>query len=133
MEIDKYRSQLYWCNKCGYCRDTISDELGFFKVCPIYEIKRLEHYSPRGRATIALALIERVVKPKESLIDVVYSCLTCGICRSICPAEVDEGIDVPGIMKALRRDLVRMGFRPPNALIEIDNNCLLYTSPSPRD
>lgn len=122
MEIEKFRNQLYWCNKCGYCRDTISDELGFYGVCPIYEVKRFEHYSPRGRATIALAILEGVVEMKQSLIDIVYSCLTCGICTEICPSSVNEGVDVAEIVKALRRDLVKAGFKPPNPLPQIDEN-----------
>ncbi len=122
MEIGKYRNQLYWCSKCAYCRDTISDELGYYKVCPIYEFKRMEHFSPRGRATIALAALEGYLPLTQPLVDLAFSCLGCGICKAICPSAVDEGVDVAGIMRAMRQDLLNVGLKPPEAVIELDKN-----------
>jgi heterodisulfide reductase subunit D len=77
-------------------------------VCPSYDALRLEHYCGRGRTTIALGLVEGVVRFSKSLGDVFYSCLTCGACKEICP----ENIDIPTIVKALRKELVDRGLEP---------------------
>ncbi|MEM2914296.1 MAG: (Fe-S)-binding protein, partial [Candidatus Bathyarchaeia archaeon] len=126
MFLNNYSSlkeQLYRCSKCGYCRDTISDELGFYHVCPSYDVLRLEHYCGRGRATIALGLAEEIVQFSKSLCDVFYTCLGCGTCKEICP----ENIDVPAITKAVRKELSKRGLEYPklkklNSLIKDKHN-----------
>jgi len=97
------REQLYRCSKCGYCRDTISDELGFYHVCPVYDVLRMEHFCGRGRATIALGLMEGAVQFSEPLANMVHTDLGCGACKEICP----ENIDIPAITRALRKEIVK--------------------------
>ena len=104
------KRQLYQCCKCGYCRDTISDELGYYHICPIYDLMRMEYYCGRGRATIALGIEEGILDFSEPLIDVIYTCLGCGTCREICP-EI-ERVDVPAITRALREEITRRGLEP---------------------
>ncbi|MGB9693263.1 MAG: (Fe-S)-binding protein, partial [Fervidobacterium sp.] len=99
------REQLYRCSKCGYCRDTISDELNFYHVCPVYDVLRMEHFCGRGRATIALGLREGVIRFSEPLANMVQTDLGCGACREICP----ENVDVPAITRALRKEIVDHG------------------------
>jgi len=103
------REQLYRCSKCGYCRDTISDELNFYHVCPVYDILRMEHFCGRGRATIALGLREKAIKFSESLANLVHTDLGCGACKEICP----ENIDIPAITRALRKEIVDQGLESP--------------------
>lgn len=104
------KKQLYQCCKCGYCRDTISDELGFYHVCPVYDNLRMEHYCGRGMATIALGLSEGIIGFSKPLIDVVYTDLGCGSCREICP-EI-EPVDVPAITRVMREEIIRRGLEP---------------------
>jgi heterodisulfide reductase subunit D len=103
------KAQLYRCSKCGYCRDTISDELGFYHVCPVYKNLRMEHYSGRGRTTVALGLSEGVIRFSKPLTDVIYTCLSCGACKEICP----EKIDVCGITRNLREEVFQRKLQPP--------------------
>jgi Fe-S oxidoreductase len=103
------KEQLYRCSKCGYCRDTISDELDFYHVCPVYDVLRMEHFCGRGRATIALGLREEVIQFSEPLANLVYTDLGCGACREICP----ENIDIPAITRALRKEIVDRGLESP--------------------
>ncbi|MEM2939403.1 MAG: (Fe-S)-binding protein [Candidatus Bathyarchaeia archaeon] len=103
------KEQLYKCSKCGYCRDTISDELGFYHICPSYDILRLEPYCGRGRTTIALGLLEGIIPFSTNSFNVFYTCFTCGECKEICP----ENIDVPAIVKAARKELFKHGIEHP--------------------
>jgi len=106
---NELKMQLYRCSKCGYCRDTVSDELGFYHVCPVYRNLRMEQYSGRGRTTVALGLSEGIIRHSRSLTDVIYTCLSCGACREICP----EKIDVCGITKGLREQVFERKLQPP--------------------
>ena len=110
--VDKQhlKKQLFQCCKCGYCRDTISDELGFYHVCPVYDNLRMEHYCGRGRATIALGLSEGIIRFSKPLVDLIYTDLCCGACREICP-EIEQ-VDVPAITRAIREEIIRRGLEP---------------------
>jgi len=103
------REQLYRCSKCGYCRDTVSDELGFYHVCPVYKNLRMEHYSGRGRTTVALGLSEGKIRLSKPLSEVLYTCLSCGACKEICP----EKIDVCEITRRMREELLKKKIQPP--------------------
>ena len=103
------KMQLYRCSKCGYCRDAVSDELGFYHVCPVYKNLRMEQYSGRGRTTIALGLSEGIIQHSRPLTDVIYTCLSCGACKEICP----EKIDVCGITRNLREEVFQRKLQPP--------------------
>ena len=103
------KGQLYRCSKCGYCRDTISDELGFYHICPVYDTLRMEHYCGRGRTTIALGLVEGAIQFSRPLVNVLNTCLGCGACKEICP----EKIDIPAITRAMREEIVKHEMEPP--------------------
>jgi heterodisulfide reductase subunit D len=107
-DYPELKEQLYRCSKCGYCRDTVSDELGFYHVCPVYKNLRMEHYSGRGRTTIALGLSEGKIRFHKPLSEVLYTCLSCGACKEICP----EKIDVCGITRNLREEAFQRKLQP---------------------
>ncbi len=58
------------CIECGLCRE----------VCPIFEVLRREHISPRGLAILAE---EGIASP------VFYQCTLCRACRTLCPVDHD--------------------------------------------
>jgi heterodisulfide reductase subunit D len=107
-DYPELKEQLYRCSKCGYCRDTVSEELGFYHVCPVYKNLRMEHYSGRGRTTIALGLSEGKIRFHKPLSEVLYTCLSCGACKEICP----EKIDVCGITRNLREEVFQRRLQP---------------------
>ena len=107
-DYPQLKEQLYRCSKCGYCRDTVSDELGFYHVCPVYKNLRMEHYSGRGRTTIALGLSEGKIRFHKPLSEFLYTCLSCGACKEICP----EKIDVCGITRNLREEAFQRKLQP---------------------
>ena len=107
-DYPELKEQLYRCSKCGYCRDTVSDELGFYHVCPVYKNLRMEHYSGRGRTTIALGLSEGKIRFHKPLSEALFTCLSCGACKEICP----EKIDVCGITRNLREEVFQRKLQP---------------------
>jgi len=65
------------CNRCGFCTS----------FCPTYLATGDEGLSPRGRNQSLRALLEGRLSPQEGqrFFD---TCLTCGICTSVCFAQV---------------------------------------------
>ncbi|HIE09924.1 MAG TPA: 4Fe-4S dicluster domain-containing protein, partial [Armatimonadetes bacterium] len=69
------------CNACGLCRE----------VCPPFKAERKEPLSPRGRMTLALALLSGRERPREvrEVKRVLRRCLHCLRCALACPSGVD--------------------------------------------
>ncbi|WP_457590873.1 (Fe-S)-binding protein [Geoglobus sp.] len=62
------------CAKCGRCVNS----------CPTYLVTGWEHLSPRGR----LILLPYTENDGE-LVKSMFTCLTCGICETVCPSGVE--------------------------------------------
>lgn len=69
--------QLEKCSFCGLCPI----------VCPTFEVTNNDAESPRGRVIILRALISGHISP-ASAAKRLHSCLICGKCAKICPAEI---------------------------------------------
>ncbi len=67
------------CVRCGACKAN----------CPTYIEGLSEAFSARGRVIITKKIIEGHLKPSDSLIEDIYSCLLCDACKSQCPLEID--------------------------------------------
>jgi ferredoxin len=77
------------CTKCGAC----------LSVCPVYDIKRHERFSPRGRERLLRGLISkpsRSIHPK--ILETLEECLQCGACSAIC----QSGVDVCALVRKAR-------------------------------
>jgi heterodisulfide reductase subunit D len=98
-------------------------------VCPVREELVFEQYDARGRALIAKALLEGKLDYTEKLVESVYTCCTCGLCREMCPL-VDSGkVDTPRIIRAWREEIVEKGIGPPDRLKDINRNAEKYYNP----
>lgn len=97
MLADGYGEALM-CIRCGAC----------LNVCPVYrQISGHAYgstYSGPIGAVITPLLSEEMVQAKE----LPYASTLCGACRDACPVK----IDLPGMLLALRRDLVQDGAMP---------------------
>ncbi len=66
------------CVACGLCLDH----------CPTYRLHETEAESPRGRIAIASGLASgRIAMSRHSIVHL-DSCLVCGSCEKVCPANV---------------------------------------------
>ena len=118
MSIEGFKAAIYRCHHCRACSLTDSDEIGWHRVCPTYEAYPFEHYAAGGRIAIARAWLEGFIEDPEGIVEAVFTCLGCGACQEICqaftevPFPIPDGIDTPGIMRALREELVGRGLAP---------------------
>ncbi|MFH1124556.1 MAG: (Fe-S)-binding protein, partial [Pseudomonadota bacterium] len=62
------------CNRCGFCLPS----------CPIYNIRKTESASPRGRNAITRAVIEGRLDWSAEIERSIFSCLGCGACTVSC-------------------------------------------------
>jgi len=62
------------CNRCGFCLPS----------CPIYNIRKTESASPRGRNAITRAVIEGRLDWSPEIERSIFSCLGCGACTVSC-------------------------------------------------
>lgn len=135
--LKKWKDETWLCNHCSMCADTICDDAGFYRTCPVYRQLGFENNTAKGHNIIALYLLQGSLKYTEDLADCVYKCTTCGTCQEICAPGgnisaqmggtelktflVDaagalgvtlEGIRSPDILKAMRADCVDLGLAP---------------------
>ncbi|MEE9202356.1 MAG: (Fe-S)-binding protein, partial [Dehalococcoidia bacterium] len=86
------------CLRCGLC----------LPVCPTYNARPQEPFSPRGRVALAQALASGELPPTPTLLCYIDSCLDCLACVAACPS----GVPVPGAVGQARERL-RDGQPPP--------------------
>lgn len=79
VNIDKKIFQEFdQCNKCGLCQS----------VCPVYKVTKLESYSPRGKVRLTKQVCLDEVTISKRVKSIFETCLLCGACYNICPANV---------------------------------------------
>ncbi|MFQ5534296.1 MAG: glycolate oxidase subunit GlcF [Sphingomonadales bacterium] len=78
-EIARADRILRTCVHCGFCTAT----------CPTYVLTGNELESPRGRIYLIKSLLEKDQKVGGAVIGHLDSCLSCLVCMTTCPADVD--------------------------------------------
>jgi len=67
------------CVKCGLCST----------VCPTYQLTHDEAESARGRIALMQGLVQGQLSLTTTAQTHLESCLSCGLCETVCPAQVD--------------------------------------------
>lgn len=80
------------CNHCGFC----------LAACPLFKATRRNALNARGKMILMQDVLEDRQEICSELIETLFQCTLCGGCAHQCPA----GIDVPDILKAVRKDMV---------------------------
>lgn len=91
---DLYSSVAY-CNRCGGCN----------QVCPSYQLRHQETFSPRGRNQLLRLILEGKIKLNSHdklLIDTVRSCTLCGRCTQHCAGQIPTAEHVLELRRALK-------------------------------
>ena len=96
--------------------------MGKLLVCPVREELRLEHYDARGRVLVAKALVENKLEYTENIVESVYTCCACGLCKEACSMVESGKVDTPRIIRAWRKEIVEKGLGPPDRLKEVNYN-----------
>jgi len=124
--LEKYVKQIYRCARCGWCRTPTFADHGINKVCPVYEYHPKgpwEFFTARGRLAIAQGLLEGEIDVTKDLVEIIYSCTTCGACHEVCVihfpvvmgvSKTDE-LDQVRVFEAMRAEVFK---RRPDMLLE---------------
>lgn len=114
--LEKFRPNVLKCMGCGVCRGVWDrrDEA----MCPVWATGiGFEDSTPRGRVTVAQDLLEGHFEYSLPLAESLYRCTDCASCAVTCDAMDPETgrpiIDVPGVVRAMRMDLVDNSLVPP--------------------
>jgi len=86
------------CTRCGYCKSRVYLNSEKISVCPVWQIKKLESYSPKGLLTLYDCIQSGSTDLKPSF-DRFYSCTLCGNCIAMCPLN----LDIPNIVLEMRK------------------------------
>lgn len=95
----KYREQILQCSRCGFCQ----------AVCPIYGLTLRPALNARGKMLLLKEVMDAKIELNEELIETLFQCTTCASCAVNCPS----GVEVPEIIKQVRKDMVHIGVCQP--------------------
>jgi len=106
--LSKFVPELEICGKCGDCASAVEISTAkkhINKPCVVKNVLGFEAYDARGRILILKRLLDKTLTFDQNLLDWTYTCLLCGNCQETCLA-IENGINLPAMMEALRQDLV---------------------------
>jgi Fe-S oxidoreductase len=91
----KFRRQVLQCSRCGFCQS----------VCPVFGFSLRPAYNARGKMLLLKEVMDGTIDLSDDLIETLFQCTTCGACEENCPS----GVNVPDIIKQVRKDMVHIG------------------------
>ncbi|RJQ63703.1 MAG: (Fe-S)-binding protein [Desulfobacteraceae bacterium] len=118
----KFREQVLKCSRCGFCQ----------AHCPIFGATLRPAYNARGKMLILKEVMEGKIELGDELIETLFQCTTCANCYKNCPS----GVNVPEIIKQVRKDMVNIGschpaFTGMNEVLQ--NHTNIYAEGEPED
>jgi len=112
-QLAEYRHTMESCNHCGQCKWLQGPKTKgwrFAEICPIHSQFHFDAYSGQGLINIARELLEGRLQYEPGLIDLIYSCTTCGACDVNCKSIRD--MEVLETILAMRAKCVEDGQGP---------------------
>ncbi|MBW1738310.1 MAG: (Fe-S)-binding protein [Deltaproteobacteria bacterium] len=118
----KYREQILQCSRCGFCR----------AVCPVFGATLRPALNARGKMLLLKEVMDGKIQLDDELIESLFQCTTCASCFENCPS----GVNVPDIIKQVRKDMVNIGtchpaFTGMNEVLKRHTN--IYAEDEPED
>lgn len=118
----KFRNQVLQCSRCGFCQ----------AVCPVFGSTLRPAYNARGKMLILKEVMDRKIDLSDELVETLFQCTTCASCFKNCPS----GVEVPEIIKQVRKDMVHIGschpaFKGMHEVLEKHTN--IYGESEPED
>ncbi len=134
--LRKYQEEMFLCGRCGDCSladKTVASDRDVYHPCAVKNVLGFEAYAARGRIMIMNDLLEGRLELNQDIADWAFTCTTCKNCQETCTATA-EGIHLPEMMEALRKDLVENGLQMPRH-VEIESSIINQGNPyaEPRD
>ena len=118
----KYSDQILKCSKCGFCQ----------AVCPVYGSTLRPALNARGKMLVLKEVMDGKIELNDELIETLFQCTTCASCHNTCPS----GVNVPEIIKQVRKDMVNIGSCHPafKGMYEVlQNSTNIYAEDEPED
>ena len=117
--LKELKTDIYRCIHCKACQFAYSGQPsrkgvgehkgvlyeGMLRACPAQIEYGWEAYSNAGKVWIARSVLEGEIELDESVAEVVYPCITCGLCEEQCENDV-RTVD---IIEALRAAVLEAG------------------------
>ncbi len=91
----KFRKQILQCSRCGFCQ----------AVCPVYGSTHRPGLNARGKMLLLKEVMDGHLELNDQLSESLFQCTTCASCFENCPS----GVEVPEIIKQVRKDMVNIG------------------------
>jgi len=118
----KYREQILQCSRCGFCQ----------AVCPVFGATLRPAYNARGKMLLLKEVMDGKIELNDELIETLFQCTTCASCYNNCPS----GVNVPEIIKQVRKDMVNIGschpaFKGMHDVLQAHTN--IYAEDEPQD
>jgi Fe-S oxidoreductase len=118
----KHREQILQCSRCGFCQ----------AVCPVYGLTLRPGLNARGKMLLLKEVMDGKIDLGDELIESLFQCTTCASCMENCPS----GVNVPEIIKQVRKDMVHIGschpaFKGMHAVLQKHTN--IYAEDEPED
>jgi Fe-S oxidoreductase len=118
----KYREQILQCSRCGFCQ----------AVCPVFGSTLRPALNARGKMLLLKEVMDGKIQLDDELIESLFQCTTCASCFENCPS----GVNVPDIIKQVRKDMVDIGtchpaFKGMNEVLKKHTN--IYAEDEPED
>ena len=118
----KYREQVLKCSRCGFCQ----------AVCPVYGATLRPALNARGKMLLLKEVMDGDLELNDELVETLFQCTTCASCFENCPS----GVEVPEIIKQVRKDMVNIGtchpaFKGMNEVLQKHTN--IYAEDEPED
>jgi heterodisulfide reductase subunit D len=127
---EKMWKKAAFCARCGTCRTVHAEQIEGQETgwqCPSGTNYFFESYYPAGRNYAALALQRGQLEWSERVLDVIYSCTTCGFCQYTCDRiNVLEPTD---IIRWMRSKAVEAGVGPLAPQRAVVQNLEAYDNP----
>ena len=120
--VNKFKEQIERCSRCGFCQ----------AHCPVFGATLRPAYNARGKMLIIKEVLDGRLELSDELIETLFQCTTCASCAVNCPS----GVEVPEIIKAVRKDMVNIGschpaFTGMNKVLDEHDN--IYAEDEPED
>jgi Fe-S oxidoreductase len=120
--LEKFTEQIKHCTRCGFCR----------AHCPVFGATGRPALNARGKMLLLKEVLAGKLELNQELVNSLFQCTTCASCANNCPS----GVDVPGIIKAARKEMVGLGtchpaFTGMNQVLDEHDN--IYADDDPED
>jgi len=127
MVLEKYREQIYNCQRCSWCKHFVDIYKGIDGICAVREYHPMGTWDfnfARGQVQIARGILEKKFKITPDLINILFdACTTCGSCTEHCIIYMGwrgfnknigfkPYLDPTEVIEALRAEIVEQGLAP---------------------